>query len=365
MFKYAVSHPWRAATVVMVGVLLGYFAFYAYQVSTVIGLVATESFDPGGARAAIAAAQEATVTETTVASEEIAPAGLGFDPAAESMENLTPTVPDFNLAAFGEPIPDGVFDAYLLVGSDASGFLADAIILALQPTDGSAPIMVSLPRDLYLWNACKQDFTRLNAGLGGCPGFASGSELMAIMVEDYTGIPIDHLARVNFDGFAAVVDALGGITICVDNPTRDPRAELDIPEPGCQQADGETALAWVRSRRMEQLIDGEWVVVSGSDFARQRRQQDVLFQLAARAAGFSTPGALTERLSAVASSIRLDSGWSFGQAVSTAWRYRGISKSSVRRFSIKVSDYRTPGGAQVLLPLVPFHDQLSTVYPLD
>jgi hypothetical protein len=66
----------------------------------------------------------------------------------------------------------------------------------------------------------------------------------------------------------------------------------------------------------------------------------------------------------VASSIRLDSGWSFSQAVSTAWRYRGISKNSVRRFSIKVSDYRTPGGAQVLLPLVPFRDQLSSVYPL-
>ncbi|HIE21664.1 MAG TPA: hypothetical protein EYP73_03575 [Acidimicrobiia bacterium] len=364
MLKYAISHPWRAAIVVVVGVLLGYTGFYAYQLNTVIGLVATESFDPGGARAAISASQEPPTTETTVASEEIAPAGLGFDPAAESMENLTPDIPDFNLAAFGEPIPDGVFDAYLLVGSDASGYLADAIILALQPTDGSAPIMVSLPRDLYLWNACSRTFTRLNAGLGGCPGFASGSELMAIMVEDYTGIPIDHLARVNFDGFAAVVDALGGITICVDNPTRDPRAELDIPEPGCQEADGETALAWVRSRRMEQLIDGEWVVVSGSDFARQRRQQDVLFQLAARAAGFSTPGALTERLSAVASAVRLDSSWSFSQAVSTAWKYRGISKSSVRRFSIKVSDYRTPAGAQVLLPRVPFRDQLSSAYPL-
>ena len=364
MFKYAVFHPWRVAAILVIGVLLGYFGFYAYQLNTLIGLVATESFDPGSARAAIAAAQATEATELPELTSEVAPAGLGFDPVAESMESLSSGIPDFNLAAFGEPIPDSVFDAYLLVGSDASGYLADAIILALQPTDGSAPIMVSLPRDLYLWNACKRDFTRLNEGLGGCPGFASGSELMAIMVEDYTGIPIDHLARVNFDGFAGVVDAMGGITICVDNPTRDPKAGLDIPNPGCQEADGQLALAWVRSRRMEQLIDGKWVVVSGSDFARQRRQQDVLFQLAARAAGFSSPGALTERLSAVASSIRLDSGWSFGQAVATAWKYRGISKSSVRRFSIRVTDYTAPSGARVLLPVVPFRDELGKVYSL-
>ncbi|MFQ5523932.1 MAG: LCP family protein [Acidimicrobiia bacterium] len=364
MIKYAVFHPWRVAAILVIGVLLGYFGFYAYQLNALMGLVATESFDPGSARAAIAAAQDTDGAEVPTTTLGVAPAGLGFDPTAESMENLASRPPDFNLAAFGEPIPDSIFDAYLLIGSDASGYLADAIILALQPTDGSAPIMVSLPRDLYLWNACKQDFTRLNAGLGGCPGFASGSELMAIMVEDYTGIPVDHLARINFDGFAAVVNAMGGITVCVDNPTRDPKAGLDIPDAGCREADGQLALAWVRSRHMEQLIDGDWVVVSGSDFARQQRQQDALFQLAARAAGFSSPGALTERLSAVASSIRLDSGWSLGQAVATAWKYRGISKSSVRRFSIGVKDYTAPSGAQVLLPVVPFREELAKVYAL-
>jgi LCP family protein required for cell wall assembly len=261
-------------------------------------------------------------------------------------------------------VPDEVFDSYLLLGTDASGFLADAIILALQPSEGGAPILVSLPRDLYVWNLCDDRFSRLNEGLGGCPGTASGSELMAIMVEDYTGIPVDHLARINFGGFARVVDSLGGVSVCVDHPTRDINSGLNIAEPGCQTVNGETALGWVRSRNTEQFIDGGWKQVTGSDFVRQTRQQDVLFQLAGRAASFSNPTALVSRLSAVASSVRLDSDWSFGQAIATGWRYRGIEKDSVKRFSIEVDNFRSPQGAAVLVPDVTFTDQLATVYDL-
>lgn len=225
--------------------------------------------------------------------------------------------------------------------------------------------MVSLPRDLYVWNLCKNRFTRLNEGLGGCPGKASGSELMAIMVEDYTGIPVDHLARINFDGFARVVDVMGGITVCVDYPTRDANAHLEIGEPGCQVVSGAVALAWVRSRSTEQFIDGQWRRVAASDFARQRRQQDVLFQLAGKAAGFSSPATLATRLSAVANSVRLDSSWSFTQAVAAGWRYRGISRDSVRRFTVEATNFRTPQRALVLIPDRTFTEQLNEVYPLD
>jgi anionic cell wall polymer biosynthesis LytR-Cps2A-Psr (LCP) family protein len=157
---------------------------------------------------------------------------------------------------------------------------------------------------------------------------------------------------------------MGGITICVNRPTRDIKSHLEITTSGCRRSDGESALAWVRSRHTEQLIDGAWVGVAGSDFARQTRQQDVLFQLAGRAAGFSSPASLTNKLAAVASSVRLDSSWTFGQAISAAWRYRGISKDDVSRFSIEVQNHRTPRGAAVLIPTKPFKDQLEEVYSL-
>lgn len=356
----------------VVGVLLGLASFYAYQVTTALQAVATEDFDPVGAREAIEAAPEVVPVSppSTVFDffdEPIYDIDAELALIAEQIEGVAGSGGEssFNLAAFGEPIDDSIFDSYLLVGTDASGYLADTIILALQPTSGGAPLMVSLPRDLFVWNACKETFTRLNTGLGGCSGVASGAELLAIMVQDYTGVDVDHLARVNFAGFARVVDVMGGITVCVDRPRRDLKSHLQIDTTGCQRVNGETALAWVRSRHPEELVGETWKPIGGSDFGRQRRQQDVLFQLAAKASGFSSPTSLTNKLSAVASSVRLDSSWSFGQAVGAAWRYRGISKDDVSRFSIEVSNYRTSYGAAVLLPSTPFRDQLASVYALD
>lgn len=341
------------AVIVVVGLFVGVTTFYGYQVNAALGAVATESFDPAAARAAIPNLSDrhiVFVEPTPYPDEEIDVLTLQRK-LASAFDISKPFDPnEFSPYSFGEPIADELYDSYLLVGTDASQYLADAVVLALQPTDGSRPIMVSLPRDLYVWNVCKNTFTRLNAGLGGCSGVASGLEMLAILVEDYTGISIDHVARINFSGFKKVVDAMGGITICVDYPTRDLKSGLLIEEAGCNTADGVTALAWVRSRKTEQLKDGQWVSIGSSDFSRQARQQDVLFQLAAKAAGFSSPTTLVTTLSAVTSSVKLDSSWSFVSAVTTAYRYRGLSQSSVTRFTIGVRNYRTPGGASVLLP---------------
>ena len=369
LVEYAVFHPWRTLTVLVVGTLLGLSGFYAYQVSTAFGAVAVEEFDPGIAREAIEAAPAPTPESPQPSVSDLADEPV-YDLAAELaliQDQMSGRLDadSFNAAAFGAPIPDEVFDAYLLVGTDASGFLADTIVLALQPTDESPPIMVSLPRDLFVWNLCKETFTRLNTGLGGCSDAATGSELLAIMVEDYTGIPVDHLARVNFDGFSQIVNSMGGVSVCIDRPRRDLKSHLLISSTGCQRVDGEVALAWVRSRHPEELVDGEWRPIGGSDFGRQERQQDVLFQLAGRAARFSSPGALMNRLAAVSRSVRLDSSWSFNEAIGAAWRYRGIQKSEVERFTVDVSNYRTSNGAAVLLPVTPFRDQLTEVYDLD
>lgn len=369
MVEYVVFHPFKALTILLVGALLGLGAFYAHQVNRALAAVAVEDFDPVDARSDIETAEDPTPGTAPQALFDFFDEPVyDLDAEIDLIEERLAAVDaesKFNTAARGGPIADDVFESYLLAGTDASGFLADTIILALQPAAGGSPIMVSLPRDLYVWNLCKATFTRLNTGLGGCSESASGSELLAIMVEDYTGIPVDHLARIDFSGFARVVDVMGGITICVERPTRDLKSHLLIEATGCQRVDGETALAWVRSRHQEELAGGEWEASGGSDFQRQQRQQDVLFQLAARASGFSSPGSLVNKLSAVGSSVRLDSSWSFGDAVAAAWRYRGIDRSEVRRFSISVANYRTSYGAAVLLPTVPFRDQLTEVHDLS
>jgi LCP family protein required for cell wall assembly len=83
---------------------------------------------------------------------------------------------------------------------------------------------------------------KINAAfaLGGAP-------LLAQTVEQATGLRLDHYAEVGFAGFAAVVDAVGGVTACPTEPINDPLAGIDLPA-GCQKLDGRSALGYVRTR---------------------------------------------------------------------------------------------------------------------
>ncbi|MEX1272030.1 MAG: LCP family protein, partial [Acidimicrobiia bacterium] len=189
----------------------------------------------------------------------------------------------------------------------------------------------SIPRDLYLNDACTERYQRINRSMGGCAGVAGGPDLLAVNVGTFTGIEVDHYARVSFSGFATVVDRLGGTQICVgDHPIRDARSGLDL-DAGCQLANGEQTLAWVRSRNPEVFRDGSWVSAPGSDFDRQRKQQEVLFQFAGVLSSFDSVGALTGALENLASAVRMDSGLGLGEAASLGFRYRGLGPSSVIR----------------------------------
>ena len=285
------------------------------------------------------------------------------EPAAEAVEEPVeeePEQPAPEPVAFTRSaarLPDSMFDTVLMMGADASGYLADSIIFALFPESGAPPALISIPRDLYLFNFCSEDFRRVNANLGGCTGYANGPELLALTIEDFTGVAVDHFARVDFEGFVELVDGLGGVQVCFEYPTRDEKAELDIVEPGCY-TDGETALAYARSRNALQLVDGEWRQAWSSDFARQQHQRDLLLNLAGRLRN-SSRLELLGSLQNLSHTLRLDRGWSVTEAVDWALRYRDLSPSEVAQLRIPVDDYRSPTGAQVLVPTRSFRDVLS------
>lgn len=260
------------------------------------------------------------------------------------------------------PLPDAMFDAFLLVGVEGT-YRADAIIYTLFPTDGSRPLMVSLPRDLYLPNPCTHRYTRINAGLGGCKGYASGAELLSLMVADFTGIEVDHFARIDFSGFQRVIDALGGIQICFDHSVRDSKSGLSLPA-GCTNATGAQALAWVRSRSTEELVDGEWQRAAGvSDFTRQAKEREMLFKVAAKLNSFSSFASFAGVAEGLADTVALDSGFTFGDAVSLAWSLRGLSADRVTQLRVEVDGYVTSAGAYVLVPNRSFNELLAGVYP--
>ncbi|WP_433563965.1 LCP family protein [Nocardia sp. CA-151230] len=124
--------------------------------------------------------------------------------------------------------------------SDVEGERTDTVILVHIPKSGR-PTLVSLPRDSYV-SIPGVGKDKLNAS------FASGgASLLVKTVEGATGVHIDHYVQIGFGGFANVVDAVGGIQMCLDAPMKDPLAGIDLPA-GCQTLNGPEALGFVRSR---------------------------------------------------------------------------------------------------------------------
>jgi LCP family protein required for cell wall assembly len=344
--------------VVSVGVLLVMGGFVVLQVQRSIQDVAVEVFDPELAaesidtispedrQNAIDAVELDEITDATVP-EILAPVEL---PATRNPATLSP------------PLPDEMFDTYLLLGTDENGFRADVIMLVLLPEDGSDPIVVSLPRDLYVENPCTGRYARLNSGMNGCGSDISGPTLMALSVQQFTGITPDHFVVVDFDGFEKVVDALGGVGLCFEYAVFDRDAALDLPA-GCQQLDGDQALAWVRSRKTRYKIDGTWTSQGSSDFSRQAHQQELLFALAHEVASFSSITRLTGVARTAAASLTISDDLSLSDLIALGWTNRHIQPSDVITLSIETKSLVTSAGAFVEEPTVRFNEILAQVYP--
>jgi LCP family protein required for cell wall assembly len=186
---------------------------------------------------------------------------------------------------------------YLLVGSDtrqgadpnspdfgaignesaAPGRRSDTImVLRFDPENGNAAIL-SIPRDLWVPIAGTGKSDRINSA------YTKGNDVLIETVEQNLGIPINHFIDVDFYGFKDLVDALGGVTVYFDLPTRDKNTGLRIRQPGCVNLNGVDALRYVRSRHFQQEINGKWREDQSSDFGRISRQQDFIRKAASKA----------------------------------------------------------------------------------
>lgn len=131
----------------------------------------------------------------------------------------------------------------LATGGDIGSSRTDTILLIHVPGFGSSTpaTMVSIPRDSYV-PIPGHGKDKINSAYS-----AGGAPLLVQTVEQATGLPMDHYAEVGFSGFAGLVDALGGVTVCPTEPIDDPLAGVNLPA-GCQKLDGRSALGYVRTR---------------------------------------------------------------------------------------------------------------------
>ncbi|MDO5029979.1 MAG: LCP family protein [Corynebacterium sp.] len=153
--------------------------------------------------------------------------------------------------------------AKLSTGSGDFGQRTDTIMIAHVPLFGK-PKLVSIPRDSFV-EIPGNDQNKINAAFA-----FGGPQLLIDTVEKNTGIHIDHYAEIGFGGFAGVVDAVGGIEMCPEEPIDDPLAGINI-QAGCQKFDGASALGYVRTRATAQ-----------GDLDRVQRQREFMGALMGR-----------------------------------------------------------------------------------
>ncbi|MBS1250815.1 MAG: putative cell wall biosynthesis protein LcpB [Chloroflexi bacterium] len=181
------------------------------------------------------------------------------------------------------------------VGGTTGSYLydnADAIRVARVDFRNQQVTVVSLPRDLWVdipvsvpGKTTVITPAKLTSayffgteGMGYYTGSGYGSGLMAETLQNNFGLHVDNYVTINPFGFRKVIDALGGVHVCLAEPVYKKKTDyysgLEFPvhyiDAGCQKLDGEELEAAVRQR------------INLGDFARVRRQTIILKALAAK-----------------------------------------------------------------------------------
>ncbi|WP_017614580.1 LCP family glycopolymer transferase [Nocardiopsis salina] len=239
-----------------------------------------------------------------------------------------------------EERPDPIDDAVnvLFIGSDGyeedspayteefEGERSDSLMLAHISPDGRASV-VSFPRDsLVAMPACEpygeSDGTHPHHGMINTALYHGGPPCVVRTIESLTDIRIDHFVNLSFTSFRDVVDAIGGVEMCIPEPMEDDRADLEL-EAGDQVLDGETALSFVRAR---------YEIGDGGDIGRIDRQQMFMAALTDQVMSsevLTSPGKMNGIAEAVARHSATDQDLSLDRMVSLAFTLADADLSDV------------------------------------
>ncbi len=186
--------------------------------------------------------------------------------------------------------------------SEFGGARSDTTIVLHVSADRKSAIAVSIPRDtLITLPQCKSD----GKTVGGYEGKfnaafdIAGPGCTIKAVEEMSGLNIDNFMMVDFGGFKRIVDAIGGVEICLKEDVNDEKSGLVLSK-GKHTVEGEEALAFVRARK---------TLGDGSDTSRIRRQQAFISSLTRKVLSSGTllnPATLVSLLDAATQSLTAD-----------------------------------------------------------
>lgn len=192
--------------------------------------------------------------------------------------------------------------------------------------------LLSFPRDLWV-PRCDGSVGRINAAT-----VIDGPGCLVRTVRDLSGIDVHHYVEVTFGGFRDVVDAVGGVELCLEEAISDRDAHIDLPA-GCQVLDGADALGYVRVRKID------------NDLMRIQRQQRFVQALAREVASpgvLLNPFAMASLARDTGDAVRVDQRMGPITMARVGWGARGLAAGAVTTHTVPVEPRTTSGGAAVL-----------------
>jgi len=243
--------------------------------------------------------------------------------------------------------PDSKYAPYLLGRADF-GERADVIQMWRVNTDTGAIAALSFPRDLYV---------RLDGGRRGRINTAFDVEdpnRLISTIRSNFGIDTDHYVQIDFCAFKNLVDSVDGVGIPFSSPVRDRGTGLEITTSGCSTLNGDDALAYVRSRKLEfERPSGSdnWTIDPSSDWGRIARQQDFIKRTLATVvnSGLTSPSVASALIETNADQVVTDSNLSVSTMLGFANILRSVDTSNARSYQIDAAG-RIVGGQSVLIP---------------
>lgn len=235
----------------------------------------------------------------------------------------------------------------LLIGSDARaqggpegerpelGGRSDTLMLAHVPADRQHVYLMSIMRDSWV-DVPGHGRAKINAAYSW-----GGVALTTQTIEQLLDVRIDHVAEIDFTGFADMTDALGGVT--VDSPLAFSARGHEFTA-GPNRLDGADALAFVRER----------YAFADADHTRVRNQQafmrGVVNGLLSRGT-VTNPARIQEFVTATSEHLAVDAGLSFSRLVELGWSLRAVRADDLVTFTVPTAGSGTSPDGQSIVTL--------------
>jgi LCP family protein required for cell wall assembly len=223
------------------------------------------------------------------------------------------------------------------IGGETPGLSDTAILLHLS-ADRERAYGVSIPRDLMVErpDCVGKEGNTVTGGLSMFnSAYAVGGPACTIKtVEKMTNIRINHFVVIKFDNFVNMVDALGGVPVCVPEEVHDDVGHIYLPA-GSYEVEGARALDYVRVRHS--------IGIENGDIGRMKRQQAFLASMANKAISAGTlmnPVRLYKFLDAATKSLITDPELShLKELASLAQQFKNIGLSRIQFLTMPITTY--------------------------